>query len=1268
MTIKRKLLLAGLVSAAPWCSLQANVAEDVAVSHGKAAGAESPLSSLYVIGRENFESWSQGYDTGEGIGYLKVLPHPDQKVPFKDPFKDWQAGRPGNYFSSWGPEKELNVQLEMTDLSEITIDGFGVLKQGDGVIPWLGGEPTPYEQLRGYNGTIPGPMLLLEPGDTLKVDLRNNLLEPAQVTNLHTHGLHVSPVGDGDNVLVTVEAGASRQIEIAIPPDHFIGPDWYHPHFHGRTNEQVASGLGGPLLINPPYNLPDLHKWDPTVRPGHFLVINTFGIQQVDRSGSADDPLNQNPTLVVPAGTPLRVFGNRDGLDIYELADAPFLGYNAKPDFYDPMFPTGNPEAFVPAYGEGALGEPAENVIHTVNGQYNPTMDLPTGEWNLFSFANFATNSFFVVQLVKEGADGVLTPQEVTLVAIDGDAAGVVEGNRRQITEFPVLNPGTRITVQHWFEEPGRYYFLANATEEVLGDAAPALTRDRGFMDGHLIWGPQVLATVEVTGNTIAKGPFPAPYNRLIYHAAKIDALVEAAEQGDVEREREFVWTANIGGAFVEGNVPVDTDVSTFEGVYRINGEYFSTDGSSMVPLAMPMLRTTEIWNIFNESGLSDPSYPLDFPLLEWHPFHIHQNDFVVLEVNGIPVEEMDQSYLARVLSDTIALPPTYTPGSATPANPYGDAQYDGEPSLVRILMKFEDYPGSYVNHCHILFHEDAGMMAVVRVILNTEDTWLGLGKEDSDSGFLDLFRASDRTQYLQLAPFGSAFRQGIDAAIADINNLGPITSNNVTDNITDIVAIQKRLESIDQGFTVKVFDGGGLMRALETRTFFPFEATYEMENLFTEAVPGVFQVSLNGIAPDAPFGLNEMNGTIWGTILPNSDFTQANGTFSSDPGLFGLHFLEPGYVALEGGGNQVLADDVAKSVIDFATGVVTAKGELDIFGGAGLFAGAEGMLEIAEQGTFNPDPTAPYLAELAVTGTIRIDPGNLRFGAKDQHLVQAEIPVFQSLAPSLDQRASVASGDINGDGFADIVAGVGGGGLPLIEIYSGEDFQLLARLRPFHDTGFDGAISLAAGDVNGDNYDDIIVAQAENSQGWVEFFDGSLIDALVRSGDADPLDPDTAAHQVLLQGAFQPFGEGYTGPLDVTSGYFLQTPDWPNGGAVQTNNANITVAALDEPAEGHEQVKVFTYVGSAHHHDEGNAATEPGPVVRLDAEFTPEGGVQDLAGSFADIAGGDRGTGALFMRGADGGYRLQYVPICPCPWRLDQGPNVPTPIDIPTP
>ena len=44
--------------------------------------------------------------------------------------------------------------------------------------------------------------------------------------------------------------------------------------------------------------------------------------------------------------------------------------------------------------------------------------------------------------------------------------------------------------------------------------------------------------------------------------------------------------------------------------------------------------------------------------------------------------------------------------------------------------MEFQDYPGAYVNHCNILFHEDAGMMAAVRVILNTNSTWLGISQD----------------------------------------------------------------------------------------------------------------------------------------------------------------------------------------------------------------------------------------------------------------------------------------------------------------------------------------------------------------------------------------------------------------------------------------------------------------------------------------------------------------------------------------------------------
>ena len=56
-----------------------------------------------------------------------------------------------------------------------------------------------------YNGTVPGPTLRLRPGDRLQVELVNRLTAP---TNLHTHGLHVSPKAKPANPLaVKVQPG-----------------------------------------------------------------------------------------------------------------------------------------------------------------------------------------------------------------------------------------------------------------------------------------------------------------------------------------------------------------------------------------------------------------------------------------------------------------------------------------------------------------------------------------------------------------------------------------------------------------------------------------------------------------------------------------------------------------------------------------------------------------------------------------------------------------------------------------------------------------------------------------------------------------------------------------------------------------------------------------------------------------------------------------------------------------------------------------------------
>jgi suppressor of ftsI len=98
-----------------------------------------------------------------------------------------------------------------------------------------------------YNGRYIPPTLRVRPGDTIRVRLTNALGQP---TNLHTHGLTVSPRGNSDNVLLNVAPGQTQDYEIRIPPDHPPGLYWYHPHPHGFSDMQVRSGMSGALIVD----------------------------------------------------------------------------------------------------------------------------------------------------------------------------------------------------------------------------------------------------------------------------------------------------------------------------------------------------------------------------------------------------------------------------------------------------------------------------------------------------------------------------------------------------------------------------------------------------------------------------------------------------------------------------------------------------------------------------------------------------------------------------------------------------------------------------------------------------------------------------------------------------------------------------------------------------------------------------------------------------------------------------------------------------------
>ncbi len=92
-------------------------------------------------------------------------------------------------------------------------------------------------------------------------------------------------------------------------------------------------------------------------------------------------------------------------------------------------------------------------------------------------------------------------------------------------------------------------------------------------------------------------------------------------------------------------------------------------------------VNTTEIWELENRSRMS-------------HPFHVHNTQFRILDRDGTPVGPPEQG-----LKDTVLL-------------------RAGE--RARILIRFDDYTDPelpYMYHCHILEHEDAGMMGQFTVV-----------------------------------------------------------------------------------------------------------------------------------------------------------------------------------------------------------------------------------------------------------------------------------------------------------------------------------------------------------------------------------------------------------------------------------------------------------------------------------------------------------------------------------------------------------------------
>src|SRR5882762_3356313 len=138
-----------------------------------------------------------------------------------------------------------------------------------------------------FNGGTVAPVIRAFPGDVLKIAYINDLparssetcaVNPCMnMTNLHFHGLAVSPNAPQDDVLGMIAMpGQVLHYSVEIPRHHPPGLFWYHTHPHGESHRQALDGMSGAIVIE------GIDRYVPEVRGlrERVLVLRARSIEE----------------------------------------------------------------------------------------------------------------------------------------------------------------------------------------------------------------------------------------------------------------------------------------------------------------------------------------------------------------------------------------------------------------------------------------------------------------------------------------------------------------------------------------------------------------------------------------------------------------------------------------------------------------------------------------------------------------------------------------------------------------------------------------------------------------------------------------------------------------------------------------------------------------------------------------------------------------------------------------------------------------------------
>ncbi len=561
--------------------------------------------------------------------------------------------------------------------------------QGEIYNPWTLSDDK--VELRSFvgSGEKPGdfvaPTIRVAPGQKLSITLVNQL-EPCtdaqrknhscfNDTNLHTHGMWVSPSGHSDNVLTSIRPGETFRYEYEIPADHPAGTYWYHPHQHGAGFVQLGSGMAGALIVTG-------NRLPTASSPGDVDVLLK------DERGQ---PFAERVMLFQQVQ-----YGCLDSKG--EIEGARDKHDNPVRPFTCAAGETGRVESFDNDWGWAHDGR-----FTGINGKVQPQLaDARAGAFERWRLINAGTGESLHIRLYRldPAAPALRTvkaqdqvawreryctgePLPMWQLAMDGLTRSALRK-----TDEAVLFPGERTDVIALFPQAGLYCVVNDNRRNDPEGKNPS----------------RMVAVVGAKGPGLTNADPGALLQSTLIHAAN-KALPRAeqsamlakvvADLRDGMKLSSFTWHKSIPDTEVSNYREAVLDILGGPNVtaFLLNGKSFD---ENRVDAVLPLGKAEE-WRAFS--------------LVEDHPLHIHVNPFQI-----VSIEDSE----GRDVTDPKS--PAFDPDYAGLKGEWKDTVLVKKDVRVTFRTRYERFTGDFLMHCHISYHGDHGMMEHLRIAADAGD------------------------------------------------------------------------------------------------------------------------------------------------------------------------------------------------------------------------------------------------------------------------------------------------------------------------------------------------------------------------------------------------------------------------------------------------------------------------------------------------------------------------------------------------------------------